>query len=269
MRFALLSEDQAAETVTIRWNDAFGALPPSLCRVRSVMKRLRAWSCVPSSASAVSRQAVAAAQVRLRGRASVEVAGRDETPEHHKRHLLNLARSADAWTRVSAGRLVSEAECLIATVGVRSLALRALVDGWHPQQHLASLSVPFIAFAAIPSTAVALYVQAALLKDVSPTRVALLFALEPVFTAVYSRFMLGEEVNATQLFGCLLVLTGMPVTELLPHLLPCAPRSPLRFPCPSGRTPATEHTQQECRGAYQVILSAKSERTDPKPSKNR
>ena len=49
---------------------------------------------------------------------------------------------------------------------------------------------------------------------ISPTRVALIFAMEPVFAALTSYFWIGEKLTIASIFGCLFILFGMIIAEL-------------------------------------------------------
>ena len=48
---------------------------------------------------------------------------------------------------------------------------------------------------------------------ISPTRVALIFATEPVFAALTSYLWIGEKLTATSVSGCMLILFSMIFTE--------------------------------------------------------
>jgi len=64
------------------------------------------------------------------------------------------------------------------------------------------------------ATALAFLAQTALQKQTSSTRVALIFALEPVFAALTSYVFIHEVLNGRQLTGCLMIFTGMILAEL-------------------------------------------------------
>lgn len=64
------------------------------------------------------------------------------------------------------------------------------------------------------ATALAFLAQTALQKQTSSTRVALIFALEPVFAALTSYIFIHEVLNGRQLVGCLLIFVGMILAEL-------------------------------------------------------
>lgn len=80
------------------------------------------------------------------------------------------------------------------------------------------LSIPEVAFGllvtSIFATALAFLAQTALQKHTSSTRVALIFALEPVFAALTSYVFIDEVLSGRQLFGCLLIFVGMILAEL-------------------------------------------------------
>ena len=64
------------------------------------------------------------------------------------------------------------------------------------------------------ATAFAFLGQTYLQAYISPTRVALIFATEPVFAALTSYFWIGEKLTAASIFGCMLILFGMIIAEL-------------------------------------------------------
>lgn len=64
------------------------------------------------------------------------------------------------------------------------------------------------------ATAFAFLGQTYLQAYISPTRVALIFAMEPVFAALTSYFWIGEKLTASSIFGCLFILFGMVIAEL-------------------------------------------------------
>lgn len=63
------------------------------------------------------------------------------------------------------------------------------------------------------ATAIAFLGQTYLQAYISPTRVALIFAMEPVFAALTSYFWIGEKLSVSSIFGCILILLGMVIAE--------------------------------------------------------
>lgn len=66
----------------------------------------------------------------------------------------------------------------------------------------------------ILATAFAFLAQTYFQAYTSPTRVALIFALEPVFAALTSYFVIGEQFTISMIFGCCLILAGIILAEL-------------------------------------------------------
>lgn len=64
------------------------------------------------------------------------------------------------------------------------------------------------------ATAVAFFIQTNFQKYTKPTRVALIFATEPVFAAATGYFWAGDRLSGSAIFGCLLILFGMIFAEL-------------------------------------------------------
>ncbi len=73
-----------------------------------------------------------------------------------------------------------------------------------------------LALTAIPATALAFLVQTTAQQFTTPSRTAIIFALEPVFAALAGIVLLGETLTAKQLVGCALILAGTLASELLP-----------------------------------------------------
>jgi drug/metabolite transporter (DMT)-like permease len=70
------------------------------------------------------------------------------------------------------------------------------------------------------ATAAAFTIQSWAQQHLPPTHTALLLTLEPVFAWLTSFFFLGERLNSRSFAGALLILTGILLTELLPHPSP-------------------------------------------------
>ncbi|CAI9394610.1 DMT family transporter [Niallia sp. Sow4_A1] len=67
---------------------------------------------------------------------------------------------------------------------------------------------------AILATAVAFIIQTSLQKYTNSTRVALIFATEPVFAAMTAYLFNNEQLTASATIGCMLILLGMVFSEL-------------------------------------------------------
>src|SRR5579862_1917948 len=79
---------------------------------------------------------------------------------------------------------------------------------WTPGLVLALAITGFLA------TGFAFSVQTWAQQYTPPAHTALIFALEPVFAALTSRFLTGERLSGKVLLGCGLILAGMVVSEL-------------------------------------------------------
>jgi len=66
----------------------------------------------------------------------------------------------------------------------------------------------------ILATAVAFFVQTNFQKYTTATRVALIFAMEPVFAAITGYFWAGERLSVSALMGCILIFAGMIFAEV-------------------------------------------------------
>lgn len=108
----------------------------------------------------------------------------------------------------------------LCTVTVLSLASVFMFEDWHQLQDLNKLIEPTLLFAilfvAFLGTAMAVIVQTKAQGYLSATRVALIFALEPVFAAISAYFVLGETLPAAAGVGAAMILVGVILTQLPP-----------------------------------------------------
>jgi drug/metabolite transporter (DMT)-like permease len=70
---------------------------------------------------------------------------------------------------------------------------------------------------AIFASVFAFLVQTAMQRHISAAQTALIFCLEPVFSAIYAYVAAGERLTSAGWFGALLILAGMLLAELLPE----------------------------------------------------
>ncbi|ABW35025.1 Permease of the drug/metabolite transporter superfamily (plasmid) [Deinococcus geothermalis DSM 11300] len=80
---------------------------------------------------------------------------------------------------------------------------------------------------AVPATAIAYVWQLRAQQVISPTRVVMIFLLEPVFAALSDYLFLGNLLRHSQLLGAVLILAGLILMEVLPRLRVRLPLSPL------------------------------------------
>jgi len=64
------------------------------------------------------------------------------------------------------------------------------------------------------ATALAFFAQTNFQKFTTPTRVALIFATEPVFAAITGFIWAHDRLSASAIMGCVLILAGMIFAEL-------------------------------------------------------
>jgi drug/metabolite transporter (DMT)-like permease len=106
----------------------------------------------------------------------------------------------------------------IATVAFLSIISAFLFEDWHQALNLKILLQGKV-FAAllitsIFATALAFFAQTTCQKYTTATRVALIFALEPVFAAIAAYYWGGERLSSSAILGCGLIFTGMVLAEL-------------------------------------------------------
>ncbi|WP_323958377.1 DMT family transporter [Brevibacillus composti] len=106
----------------------------------------------------------------------------------------------------------------LGTVAVMSWAYAILFEDWRRALDPQVLLIPEVArglvITSIFATALAFLAQTALQKQTTTTRVALIFALEPVFAAVTSYLWIHEILTGRQIFGGFLIFFGMIMAEM-------------------------------------------------------
>ncbi len=105
----------------------------------------------------------------------------------------------------------------IATVSLLSLVSSLLFENWrsvYRSEILLSNDVLIaLLITSIFATAFAFLAQTSFQKHTTTTRVALIFAMEPVFAALTGYFWAHDHLTLSALFGCLLILSGMILAE--------------------------------------------------------
>ncbi|WP_108671188.1 DMT family transporter [Peribacillus acanthi] len=106
----------------------------------------------------------------------------------------------------------------ILTVGLLSTGFSVGTEDFSRMIDIGILSQPEVLSAlvitAVLATAFAFLAQTFFQSYTSPTRVALIFAMEPVFAAITSYLWISERFTTTTLIGCLLIFAGMILAEL-------------------------------------------------------
>ncbi|MEH7087349.1 DMT family transporter, partial [Neobacillus drentensis] len=109
----------------------------------------------------------------------------------------------------------------LGTVGVLGLAGSILFEdmgSFSDWMHLATQSEVLVALAItlLFGTAFAFWAQTYCQKYTSPTRVAIIFAMEPVFAGITGYIWGDEKLGITAIIGCGLMLISMLIVELKP-----------------------------------------------------
>lgn len=106
----------------------------------------------------------------------------------------------------------------IVTVAVLSVISSLLLEEWqqafNPEVLFSGKVLAALLITSILATALAFFIQTNFQKFTTPTRVALIFAMEPVFAAVTAYFWAGERLGFGAIAGCALIFAGMVVAEL-------------------------------------------------------
>ncbi|WP_141434037.1 DMT family transporter [Bacillus sp. 03113] len=106
----------------------------------------------------------------------------------------------------------------IGTAALFSSFYALLFEDWHQifrKNVIFDKSVIVALFiTAIFATALAFIAQTNFQKFTTPTRVALIFSMEPVFAAITAYFWNDEQLSSSAFIGCLFIFTGMIFSEL-------------------------------------------------------
>lgn len=96
-----------------------------------------------------------------------------------------------------------------------------LFEDWQSAIQLPNIGQPIVIWALLitagPATAFAFLAQTICQKFTTPTRVALIFAMEPVFAAIASFIWTEDVLGVKALAGCLLIFSGMILSEIRPE----------------------------------------------------
>lgn len=107
----------------------------------------------------------------------------------------------------------------MATVGLLSLVASLLFEDISNLQGMFDMLVKpevllALAVSIGPTSAFAFWIQTACQKYTSPSRVAVIFAMEPVFAALTGVGFGGEQLGIAAILGCLCIFVGMIIAEL-------------------------------------------------------
>lgn len=106
----------------------------------------------------------------------------------------------------------------ISTVAVLSIISSFIFEDWRKSFNVEILLSKDVLIALIITsvfaTALAFFIQTNFQKYTTTTRVALIFAMEPVFAAITGYFWANERLSYSALIGCFLILAGMVFAEL-------------------------------------------------------
>lgn len=106
----------------------------------------------------------------------------------------------------------------IGTVAIFSIIYSLLFEDWklalEPTIILSKEVLIALIVTSVFATALAFFAQTNFQKFTTPTRVALIFAMEPVFAAITGFIWAHDRLSFSAIFGCLLILAGMIFAEL-------------------------------------------------------
>lgn len=106
----------------------------------------------------------------------------------------------------------------ISTVAALSAVSSVLFEDWkrafNPEVIFSANVMIALLVTSILATALAFFIQTNFQKHTTATRVALIFAMEPVFAAITAYFWADERLTYSALGGCGLIFAGMVFAEL-------------------------------------------------------
>ncbi|NLV16714.1 MAG: DMT family transporter [Syntrophomonadaceae bacterium] len=98
------------------------------------------------------------------------------------------------------------------TTGVGCLIPALFLEPWPPLINAVVLQALIITV--VFATALAYLIQNVMQPYTTPTRTAVIFITEPLFAAAFAHMWAGEYLTTRALWGCLLIIAGMLLTEL-------------------------------------------------------
>ncbi|MFK9093386.1 DMT family transporter [Bacillus salipaludis] len=112
----------------------------------------------------------------------------------------------------------------ILTVGILSIGSSFIFEDWKKSLRMDILFSQDVIIAlvitSVFATAIAFFIQTNFQKYTTATRVALIFAMEPVFAAIVGYFWAHERLSISALLGCSLIFMGMVFAELPANKIP-------------------------------------------------
>jgi drug/metabolite transporter (DMT)-like permease len=106
----------------------------------------------------------------------------------------------------------------ILTVSILSIIGSFIFEDFTGMFKVSVLTSPSVLLAlfitSVFATALAFFAQTRFQKFTTPTRVALIFAMEPVFAALAGYYWADERLSMSAVFGCLFIFLGMIFAEL-------------------------------------------------------
>jgi drug/metabolite transporter (DMT)-like permease len=112
----------------------------------------------------------------------------------------------------------------LSTVAILSVCSAIFFEDWRKSLNVDILLSQDVIIAlvitSVFATALAFLIQTNFQKYTTATRVALIFAMEPVFAAIAGYYWAAERLSYSALFGCLLIFAGMIFAELPANKFP-------------------------------------------------
>lgn len=110
----------------------------------------------------------------------------------------------------------------VATTGISGIIFAFIlsITGFEPFKFTLNGNVIFaLLYTAILATIVTTTLQTKFQKVVTPTKAGIILSFEPIFAMVLAFILLSERISLFGFIGCILIFTGLLVTELFDKLL--------------------------------------------------
>jgi drug/metabolite transporter (DMT)-like permease len=116
----------------------------------------------------------------------------------------------DIFTKQSNAVVLTFLQMVVVTVvaGVFALGMDSLHVQWTPNLFFS------LAYLSVLATVVTLTIQTIYQKETTPTRAAVIFSLEPVFSALAAYAFAGERIGGVGVLGGVIILAGLLISEL-------------------------------------------------------
>jgi len=108
----------------------------------------------------------------------------------------------------------------IATTSILSISAFIILTSVNVEEAKLQLNgnvISALLYTSLLATVLATFFQTKYQKKVTPTKAGIIFSFEPVFAAVTAFFVLNEKISNFGFIGCILIFSGLIITEVFDH----------------------------------------------------